>query len=442
MSQNSEDPAAKSHYPEVYDHEKDEWFLCPWMGVVANIKTLEKDGTYNWKYYFVAKNLGDKLYGWVARKDDSELHSLVGDHLRKIGDLKTVFGKEAEDQRKTLKLVTKLAHTLETKKARLKEIKTKYNETSTSVDFGVFCVKLKECVFFVDIWFCDASQFRRSDIIESGLEEHEYRQYRKLKKVYLKVKISNSVYRCLFRYGKRKRDYCYKELSEHASGVGRSRSRSRREKAQHLALENYVNRYLLVKDRPEPATKPTSRPASKSHYSKVTDHGKDQLFVFPWVGIVANIKTIKKDGKYVGESGSKLRDKFRNKGFNVLKKSFEVDHHGKDYYAEKNQGDKPYGWVARDDDYNSKSLIGSHLRKIGDLKTVSKKEVEDQRKTMKLVTKLVDTLETKNVHHKEMTRICSETSTTLDIVMREKDDMVKYFNECKLRYNEDTTKES
>ncbi|KAK0606041.1 hypothetical protein LWI29_033499 [Acer saccharum] len=134
MSQNSEDPAAKSHYPEVYDHEKDEWFLCPWMGVVANIKTLEKDGTYNW-------------------------------------------------------------------------------------------------------------------------------------------------------------------------------------------------------DRPEPATIPTSRPASKSHYSKVTDHGKDQLFVFPWVGIVANIKTIKKDGKYVGESGSKLRDKFRNKGFDVLKVQHLWNYEGHSGYA-------------------------------------------------------------------------------------------------------------
>ncbi|KAK2643022.1 hypothetical protein Ddye_024785 [Dipteronia dyeriana] len=351
-----------------------------------------------------------------------------------------------------------------------------------------------------------------ADITESDLEEYEYRQYRKLKKEYLEVKISNSVYRCPFCYRKRKRDYRLEELIEHASGVGRSRSRSRREKAQHLALENYVNRYLkdrpkptsksdyrddhriryhVVKDRPETATKTTSKPASKcdyregydhrnrycvvedqpepatkptskSDYREVYDHGKDQLFVFPWVGIVANIKTIKKDGKYVGESGSKLRDEFRNKGFNVLKvqplwnykghsgyavvefdkewagfkdaiifeKSFEVDHHGKkDYYAEKNRGDKPYGWVARDDDYNSKSLVGTHLRKIGDLKTVLEKEAEDQRKTTKLVTKLVDTLETKNVHLKEMTRKCSETSTSLDIVMREKDDMVKSFNE-------------
>ncbi|KAK2643122.1 hypothetical protein Ddye_024885 [Dipteronia dyeriana] len=49
MLQNSDEPAVKSHCPEVYDHDKDEWFVCPnWMGVVANIKTLERDGTYNW----------------------------------------------------------------------------------------------------------------------------------------------------------------------------------------------------------------------------------------------------------------------------------------------------------------------------------------------------------------------------------------------------------
>ncbi|KAL5747852.1 hypothetical protein ACOSP7_024868 [Xanthoceras sorbifolium] len=296
-------------------------------------------------------------------------------------------------------------------------------------------------------------------ITEADVEEYEYGQYTKLKKGYLKVKISNSLYRCPFCYGNRKRDYRFKELLEHASGVGRSRSRILREKAQHLALEKYMNRHLVVKDRSEPATKP----ASKSNYSEVYDHGKDQLFVHPWVGIVANIKTIIKDGKYIGESGSKLRDELRNKGFNVLKaqplwnyeghsgyavvefdkdwagfkdaimfeKSFEVDHHGKkDYYSAKNRGDKPYGWVARDDDYASKSLVGFHLRKIGDLKTVSGKEAEEQRKTTKLVIKLTDTLETNKVRLEEMQRKCSETSTSLDIVMREKDDMVKSFNEC------------
>ncbi|TXG74080.1 hypothetical protein EZV62_002659 [Acer yangbiense] len=331
------------------------------MGVVANIKTLEKDGTYNWvsssklwdefrskgfnslkvhnlgnfegysivefgndwegfentimfeksfeidycgkKDYFVAKNLGDKLYGWVARKDDSETLSYIS------------------------------------------------------------------C-------FAMPHSSEEADIIESDLEEYEYRQYRKLKKEYLKVKISNSVscgnvvkdqpepatkpvsqpasksdYREVYDHGNR-----YLVVKDRLEPATKSTPKS-----DYREVYDHENRYLVVKDQPEPATKPISRPASKSHYSEGHSGYPVVEFDKEWAG---------------------FRDAI------IFEKSFEVDHHGKDYYAEKNQGDKPYGWVARDDDYNSKSLV-----------------------------------ETKNVHLKEMTRICS------DIVMREKDDMVKSFNE-------------
>ncbi|KAL5814473.1 hypothetical protein ACOSQ4_025114 [Xanthoceras sorbifolium] len=203
-------------------------------------------------------------------------------------------------------------------------------------------------------------------------------------------------------------------------------------------------------------------PAAKSHCPEVYDHGKDEWFVCPWMGVVTNIKTLKEDGTYIWESSSKLRDEFRRKGFNALKvhhlgnfkgfsgftivdfgndwdgfknaimfeKSFEVDSRGKkDYYAAKNLGDKRYGWVARKDDYESRSLVGDYLRRKGDLKTVSGKQAEDQRKTMKLVMKLAHTLETNNELLKEIETKYNEASTSVDIVVRQKDEMAKSFNE-------------
>lgn len=279
-----------------------------------------------------------------------------------------------------------------------------------------------------------------TDLSESELEEYKYKYYKKLKGGDLKVKISNSAYRCPFCPAEKKVDYPYKELLRHASEICRSRSRGVREVAQHLALEKYINRYLTVKDQSD-----------------------DQLFVYPWVGIVANIKTQRgADGRYVGESGTKLRDEFRNKGFNpqkvhplwnhrghsgfavvefhkdwagfrnaiMFEKSFEVDHHGKkDFYATRNLGDKLYGWIARDDDYNSKNLVGDHLRRNGDLKTVSGKEAEDQRKTSTLVTTLTHTLEVKSRCLKEMENKYHETSTYLNMTMVQMDEMNRSRNE-------------
>nr|POF06094.1 protein involved in de novo 2 [Quercus suber] len=239
---------------------------------------------------------------------------------------------------------------------------------------------------------------------------------------------------------KRKQDYYYKDLLQHASSFGRSTSRGVKEKAKHLALERYMKRYLDGHAHSEPAKKSecTSMPdgdkkfarsrrpldvpvhlehSKKSESTPTPDADGDQEFVYPWKGIVANIQTEWKEGKKVAESGSKLRDEFLRKGFNPLKvfplwgyrghpgfaivefkndwagfnnamsfeKSFEVEHCGKrDYYGHENPGNKLYGWVARSDDYNSRGFIGDHLKKNANLKTISAKEAEDCRKASKL----------------------------------------------------------
>ncbi|XP_057433590.1 factor of DNA methylation 4-like [Lotus japonicus] len=201
-----------------------------------------------------------------------------------------------------------------------------------------------------------------------------------------------------------------------------------------------------------------------SHKSKRMRES-DPLFVWPWMGIVANVPTEFKNGRYVGESGTKLRDEFTLKGFNPLKvhplwnrnghtgfaivefnremdgfsnamkfeRHFEAQHCGKrDYYNTRQQrgprDDKLYGWVARDDDYHHKSIIGDHLRKKGDLKTLSGKETEDNRKTLKLVSGLVDTLKTKTKELDDVRSKFDEINVSLNKVMDQKEEMTEFYN--------------
>ncbi|XP_040992286.1 factor of DNA methylation 4-like [Juglans microcarpa x Juglans regia] len=289
------------------------------------------------------------------------------------------------------------------------------------------------------------------DISETELEYYEYKYYNELKKGRPKVKFSDLVYRCPYCPGKSKQDYLFKELLQHASAVITSRRRSIKEKARHLALKRYMRKYLDVKVHSELAT--------KTECSK--PHG-DQGFVYPWKGIIANIKTEWKDGKHVGESGTRLREELSRKGFNPVRvhplwnrwghsgfaiaefksdwtgfnnamsmeKSFEVDHCGKrDYYTATNLGDKLFGWMAHKDDYDSNGPIGVYLRKSADVKTISGKEAEDQRKASTLVSNLTNTLEVQSLHLKQIENEYQETSASLNKLIGQKEDKLKAYNE-------------
>ncbi|KAK7402192.1 hypothetical protein VNO78_14252 [Psophocarpus tetragonolobus] len=273
------------------------------------------------------------------------------------------------------------------------------------------------------------------------------------------------------------------ELLKHALRFKRdSRSMKIRELAKHSALQLYIERYLDVSNRSEKVV--TDRPGNvvncrsgndvhdklaieindrpsniiKDRSEKV---GKDQLFVWPCMGIVANIATEFIDGRRIGESGSNLRDEFTQKGFRPLRvhplwnrnghsgiaivefskdwegftsamnfeRSFEAEHCGKrDYNNLRNRGHRLYGWVARDDDYHSKSIIGDHLRKVGDLQSVSGKQAEEKRKTSLLFSNLAKTLKVKN---EKLEQVCSkydDISVSLNRAMVEKEAMVESYN--------------
>ncbi|KAF8396789.1 hypothetical protein HHK36_018422 [Tetracentron sinense] len=300
----------------------------------------------------------------------------------------------------------------------------------------------------------DYSSEEDSDISESEIEEHEDTFYKQLKNGNHKVKISDEAFRCPYCPGKRKRDYLHKELLQHAAGVGKgsSQNRSVKQKANHLALAKYLETDLAGEVGPS---------QSKEENQPPTGRGHDEHFVWPWRGIVVNLPTERKDGRYVGESGSKLKEQLARKGFNPIRvhplwnyrghsgsaivefrkdwpgfnnamsfeKAFEADHRGKDDWNKKHRGSDIYAWVARGDDYNSPALIGDHLRKNGDLKTISEIVAEEARKTTKLVSNLTNVIEVKNKHLKEMECKFNETSISLNILMEEKDKLHQAYNE-------------
>ena len=356
-------------------------------------------------------------------------------------------------------------------------------------------------------------------------EELEIKYYELLKDGSCKVKRSDSTYRCPFCTERRKTYYSPRELIRHASDVSKdSQRRDFKQKAKHLALERYVKRYHDLKDRSKPSpkleycahdrsktspnlechshdqsklspkleyrTRDRSEPSPKlQHHSQDRSkpspklecckhdraepscklerhtHDHDEKFVWPPMGILANIKTEYKDGKAVAESGSKLRDEFMGRGFNPLKviplwnylghtgfaivefnnnwtgfqnaiafeKSFEAENCGKRaYMLERNRGDRLFGWIAREDDYKFKNVVGVHLSKNGDLKSVSDKEAEEKRKDSELFSKLTETLETKNLCLKEIKTKYNEATVSFKQMEEERDKILEGYNESNL----------
>ncbi|RZC93780.1 hypothetical protein C5167_029422 [Papaver somniferum] len=292
-----------------------------------------------------------------------------------------------------------------------------------------------------------------SDISESEIDDYGDKEYELMKNGKHKVKFGENVFRCPFCQGKKKRDYLYKDIMQHATGIASSHSKSAKHKANHLALSKYLETELapvVVQAQPDVDADP---PAERN---------RDELFVYPWMGVVANLPTEWKDGKYVGESGSKLRDQFIRQGFNPVKvqplwnyrghsgfaivifnkdwpgfhnamsfeKYFEADHHGKrDWYAKKHYGTSLYGWVARDDDYDAGNIVAEHLRKNGDLKTTADIVAEEERKTNKLVSKLANDIEVKSMKMKEIECKYNETNLSLSNLMNQNDKLHQKYND-------------
>lgn len=293
-----------------------------------------------------------------------------------------------------------------------------------------------------------------TDISDSELEEYTEECYESLMNGGINVESSDGLYRCWYCQGRKRRDYKYKELLQHCSSFG---SKNVKQKGRHLALVRYMEEQFK-------ANGSMSKSTSKANEAPVGNDGTE-LFVWPWVGIVANIPVEKKDGRYIGKSGSNLRDKLAAQDFNpvrvhplwnfkghsgyaivefnkdwpgfhnamMFEKAFESNQKGKrDYFAAKHVGDELYGWVARDEDYHSRNVVGDHLKKAGDVKSIAEIEAEYKRKNTKLVSNLTNVIEVKNMKLKEIECKYNETLMSLSEWMSQKDKMHKSYNEGNL----------
>ncbi|KAF6137790.1 hypothetical protein GIB67_040498 [Kingdonia uniflora] len=224
-------------------------------------------------------------------------------------------------------------------------------------------------------------------------------------------------------------------------------------KGDEHALEGNLSRYMGC---------PSQSPLD---IIPIKTENDEERFVWPWIGIVVNLPIEFKGGKYVGESGSNLREQLTKQGFNPwrvtplwnyrghsgkaiveftrdwpdwpafhnaisFEKYFKAEHFGRsEWYSKEHYGSQLYGWVAREDDYEANDIVGEHLRKIGDLKTLNDIEDEDARKTSKLVSNLSSVIEVKKSNYEEMERKVEEKSDSLRKVIETKEKLTNTYNE-------------
>ncbi|VVA97389.1 unnamed protein product [Arabis nemorensis] len=290
--------------------------------------------------------------------------------------------------------------------------------------------------------------------------------YKKLKSGKLEVKVSYRTFLCPYCPHKKKRVGLYVDILQHASGVGNSSSKKRSvtEKASHRALAKY-----LINDLADYATiskrlkAPTSySPAGTGDTPLVCDDQFEKL-VWPWKGIVVNIPTtMTQDGLLcTGESGSQIKDELIRRGFNLIrvrtvwdcfghsgtgivefnrdwnglqdallfKKAYQADGHGKKDWLCGVADSSLYAWLANADDYYRANYIGENLRKMGDLKSISRFAEEEAKKDQKLLQRLNAISENNQYRLKNLEEKYSKTSIKLKYETEEKEKLFHGYNE-------------
>jgi hypothetical protein len=291
----------------------------------------------------------------------------------------------------------------------------------------------------------DYSSEEESDISESEIEEYSEKPYKQLKDGNYKVKNFNGTLRCPYCAGKKKQEFKYKDLLQHASGVGKgSANRSAKQKANHLALAKYLETDLIneADQIPQPALiQPVNQPAQPV-----------ENYVWPWTGIIVNIKSNLQDSAYWLKEFSKYKPlnfhiflvdgdaqaviDFNNdwNGFmnaSEFEKSFETKHRGKkDWNSMDLQASSDiYGWVAREDDYNCGGPIGEYLRNKGRLRTISDIVQEASESRNSIVENLANEIDITNENLNKMQYKYNEKTMSLSRMLEEKDKLHNAFVE-------------
>jgi hypothetical protein len=92
----------------------------------------------------------------------------------------------------------------------------------------------------------------------------------------------------------------FKKIQSSNLGVGAAPNRPAKDKATHCALAKFLKNGFSESLEPQSqqiAVKPQPL------------QNRNEKFVWPWMGVVANVPTEWKDGRQIGESGNRLKEK-------------------------------------------------------------------------------------------------------------------------------------
>ncbi|KAJ4776576.1 XH/XS domain-containing protein [Rhynchospora pubera] len=299
-----------------------------------------------------------------------------------------------------------------------------------------------------------------SEISESEIEESVEKFYSQLQSNQYKVKRSGKTFRCPFCPGKKKQSYEYKEIVQHATGIGSSSSSRHKpkSKAEHQALSKYLKNDL-------------ADPASLLQVAIIRpspQRNDEEKYVWPWMGILVNMPVWFQDGRFVGDNRDELILKLSE--FNPSDVHPLGDHKGhtgkcivefgtdwigfrnamsfvkhfqsrgvgrRDWGKNKQTSEEMHGWVATELDFNSGGIIGGFLKQHGVLKSVNDVMLEESKRIGSRVTDMTMQIEAKNKDLHEMQYKCHAKAFSLERIMEDNERIVQSFNEDRRRLEED-----
>ncbi|GAB2269529.1 hypothetical protein Dimus_004449 [Dionaea muscipula] len=299
----------------------------------------------------------------------------------------------------------------------------------------------------------DCSSDEESYISESEIEEYKDKLYEYLKTGKYKVVNANGTLKCPFCASMKKHEYGYDNLLQHSAGVAKdSANRNAKQKANHIALKKFLQTELThIYDQLNQIAE--SRPAPRAK-------GQEELYCWPWIGIIVNIVDDTKTGKMPRDCSQwldafnryKPRDveifyneqeksaqgvvKFEKDwtGFKnacAFEKAFESDRHSKKEWLRRkgNLGSSIYGWFAGADDYTSEGPTGDYLRRARELKTLSTIIMEAKQDKESIVVNLANEIDMKNENLNELMSKFHEKFMSLSWAIEEKDTLQEAFYE-------------
>ena len=234
-----------------------------------------------------------------------------------------------------------------------------------------------------------SSSDEESDISDSEIQEYKEIPYELLKARTYNIRGRNGALRCPFCVGKKKTEYQYNHLYQHAIGVSKGTAKSPKQRANHLALATYLEVDLANEFALQPIQKaPEPVPAAANKL-------QNDLYCWPWVGVIVNIVGIPAEGdfsywmnkfsEYNPVGVEIFRDDCRPATQGVVRfasvltgfdSAIEFENYfkrvgksKKEFEQEMSPGPDIYGWFAREGDYNSEGPVGDYLRQNGELKS-------------------------------------------------------------------------